>query len=76
MANCTIKIIGVQHSGLDISIIAKADSGATHHYWREQDKSVLTNMQDLKNGLHVRLPNDEQLAITSNGTLTLHADLS
>eukprot|EP00957_Ditylum_brightwellii_P202150 15328823-Ditylum_brightwellii.AAC.2 len=58
------------------TIVAKANSGATRHYWHEQDIAALRNIQHLTHGPHVKLPNNEQLRARINGTLDLHSDLS
>jgi hypothetical protein len=58
-----------------ILVMAKGDSAASHHYWREQDDHVL---QDIKNckGPAVLLPNGETIASTKKGRLPLSDNLS
>ena len=56
-------------------IIAKGDSGATSHYWRERDKSCLHKIKNAP-GPTVTLPNNTTITSTSCGRLPLHESLS
>ena len=56
-------------------IIAKGDSGATHHYWRSQDTSCIRNETDII-GPAVRLPNNTTIQVTRQGQLPLAPALS
>ena len=57
------------------TIIAKGDSGATSHYWREQDKKCLQNIE-ITPGPTVTLPNNTTITSTARGRLPLHDSLS
>ena len=56
-------------------VIAKGDSGATSHYWRERDKSCLQQIENAP-GPTVTLPNNSTITSTSRGKLPLHDSLS
>ena len=56
-------------------IIAKGDSGATHHYWRSQDTSCIRN-ETATIGPSVRLPNNATIQVTRQGLLPLAPALS
>ena len=56
-------------------IMAKGDSAASSHYWRDQDKAVLDNVKNCM-GPSVLLPNNERISSTSRGQLPLSSDLS
>ena len=55
--------------------MAKGDSAASSHYWRDQDKTVLNNIKNCI-GPSVLLPNNELISSTSRGQLPLSSDLS
>ena len=40
-------------------IKAKADSGASNHYWRPQDVDALSNIESTTTGPKVKLPNNK-----------------
>ena len=48
-------------------IVAKADSGASNHYWRPQDISALKNIRTTDTGPKVRLPNNEVIKANKAG---------
>ena len=52
------------------SIIAKADSGASRHYCREQDKHVMSNIRP-ESGNSVTLPNDDVIQTSETGHLPM-----
>ena len=56
-------------------VIAKADSGASKHYIRQQDMNCLTNVTK-KNGPTVYLPNMEAIQTTHVGLLPYKKSLS
>ena len=56
-------------------VMAKGDSAASHHYWREEDKKVLDNIESYS-GPSVLLPNNSTIAVTSKGQLALSSNLS
>ena len=56
-------------------VMAKGDSAASHHYWREEDKKVLDNIESYS-GPSVLLPNNSTIAVTSKGQLALSSTLS
>ena len=55
--------------------IAKADTGASNHYWRKSDKHILKNIKN-KTGPSVQLPNSEIIDSTAAGQLSLSPELS
>ena len=55
--------------------MAKGDSAASHHYWREEDKKVLNSIEK-HSGPEVLLPNNNTIAVTIQGLLSLSHNLS
>ena len=52
------------------TVIAKADSGASRHYFRKCDQHVLTNLnEDITTS--VQLPNNATINSTTSGTLPI-----
>ena len=49
--------------------IAKADTGASNHYWMKKDRNVLKNVT-LAPGPSVQLPNSELIHSTARGEIT------
>ena len=64
-------VTNIQNSLADpTTIIAKADSGASNHYWMIKDQSILNNLfQQL--GPTVFLPNNQSITSTAHGHLPL-----
>jgi hypothetical protein len=58
------------------TIIAKADSGASSHYFKQQDAQALSNLRPTRNGLNVLLPDSTTIQATHEGQLKLHPSLS
>ena len=59
----------------EVTIMAKGDSAASHHYRREEDKKVLNSI--LKHsGPELLLPNNNTIAVKSQGLTPLSPDLS
>ena len=56
-------------------VIAKGDSGASAHYWREQDKAILQNIHP-DTSVKVTLPNAEPISSTLKGTIPLTSKLT
>ena len=56
-------------------VIAKADSGATANYWREEDMKCLTNVKHVI-GPSVQLPNGNSIQANQEGYLHLSKDLN
>ena len=56
-------------------IIAKADSGASNSYWREEDKEILKNITRV-DGPSVTLPNNSTLKSNEEGDIPLSPLLS
>ena len=48
-------------------ITAKLDSGATNHYFQEEDKILLKNIRNVTNGQKTFLPNGTKLQTTQKG---------
>ena len=59
----------------NIACIAKADSGTSNHFWREQDQGVLSNIGH-ENGPSVKLPNATTINDTKVGYIPLSTHLS
>ena len=57
------------------AIIAKGDSAVSHHYWRNQDKEVLSDIRNIS-GPSVLLPNGEKISLTEEGIIPLSNKLS
>ena len=56
-------------------MIAKGDSAASSHYWREEDTDVLENIQP-SNGPTVRLPDNTAITANRKAVLPLMDNLS
>ena len=56
-------------------VIAKADSGASRHYIRDDDKSIL-NFRKKDLGPTVLLPNNDSMTSTESGILPLSGHLN
>ena len=55
--------------------IAKGDTGATSHYWTDNDKEILHNIKKIK-GPPVQLPDNTIISATEQGELHLSSLLS
>ena len=51
-------------------VLAKGDSAASRHYWREQGKLVLNEIQEFT-GPSALIPNGEKTSATKKGILPL-----
>ena len=58
------------------TIITKADSGASQHFFKHDDSDALNNCMPTMSGPYVRLPNDDIIQATHFGSLQLHPALS
>ena len=56
--------------------MAKADTGATKHYIKCEDESILTDIQPVVNGPEVKQPDCTTLKITKRGFLPFHPSLT
>jgi hypothetical protein len=56
--------------------VAKADSGASKHYWRMKDKHALSSLKAIQNGPQVQLPNKQTIQATDVGHLPFSTKLS
>ena len=54
-------------------ILAKGDSAAGHHYWRESDMKCFTDL--IKNTNSIILPNTTEIEPAQQGTLPLEKEL-
>ena len=52
-------------------IMAKADSGASKHYWRPQDFYALSNIKSTTTGPKVKLPNNKIIQANKTGIINL-----
>jgi hypothetical protein len=59
---------------LSNTIQAKADSGASHHYWRIQDCSTLSNITKNPFGPTVRLPDNTTIKASHQGTVNFNSN--
>ena len=57
------------------NIVAKGDSAASRHYWREEDEQCLKNITPYS-GPSVVLPDADTIAPTKKGTIPLSTKLS
>ena len=58
------------------SVVAKADSGASHHYFCPQDETVLKNLHSVNNSASVHLPDSTTIQSTHCGLLPITKNLS
>jgi hypothetical protein len=58
------------------AIIAKADSGVSNHYFKEQDAKAITNLRPTPWGPSVVLPDSTTIQATYSSQLLLHPNLS
>ena len=56
-------------------VIAKGDSAASQHYWRNQDKRCLSNINPCTSS-NVKLPNNEHISATKQGVINISNKLS
>ena len=56
-------------------VIAKGDSAASHHYWRQEDVNTLSNLRK-DTTAKVTLPNAEAIPSNLRGKLSLSSELS
>ena len=76
--NCYLStyVISLDQKNINLgTIIAKGDSAASHHYWRQQDKEVLSNLKNIS-GPSVLLPNGDKISSTEEGLIPLSPKLS
>ena len=52
-------------------IKAKANSGASNHYWRPQDIDALSNIESTTTGPKVKRPNNEIIQTNQTGIINL-----
>ena len=57
------------------NIIAKGNSAASKHYWKESDRSALSNIRPYS-GPSVTLPDADKIAPSNKGLLSLSSRLS
>ena len=58
------------------NVVAKADSGASKHYFTQNDKIALTSIKNVLNGPQVSLPNGTTVQASESGMIPLHSSLS
>ena len=63
-------------STIPTNVIAKADSGASRHYFTMKDKHALHKLKHLVQGPQVGLPNGTYVSATEAGHLPLHPTLT
>eukprot|EP00957_Ditylum_brightwellii_P011098 841172-Ditylum_brightwellii.AAC.1 len=57
-------------------MLAKADTGASRHYWTHPDIQGLTKVTPVIDGPMVTLPDSTVIQATHKGTISLHYSLS
>ena len=76
--NCHLftSVISPEQKHINLStIIAKGNSAASHRYWRQQDKEVLSNLKSIS-GPSFLLPNRNEISSTEEGLIPLSPKLS
>ena len=63
------------HTTSNICCVAKGDTGASHHYWMHDNKTVLSHIKN-STKISVRLPNSEVITSSQEGILPLSPLLS
>ena len=58
------------------TIIEKSDIGASNNYWRTEHMTVLTNVQNTRDGPTVQFPKNETMSTTRTGTIPLKRSLT
>ena len=58
------------------SVVIKADSGATNHYFRIEDINVLNKVQKMEHTKYVKLPNSSNIIVTHQGMLPFTNEIS
>ena len=58
------------------SVIVKADSGASNHYFRKKYLGALKNVKQMTSGPIVKLPDSSTIQSTKEGNIPLHSSLS
>ena len=67
----------IQKPGVTFSsVVAKADSGASCHYFRPQDAPILRQVQHIQTSPTVQLPDDTTITGNKKGLLPLSSSLS
>ena len=69
--NITSKTITKPSVAQTNSILLKADTGASRHYFRQQDAIILNNIKKVANGVKVHLLNNDILESNMTGTLPI-----
>ena len=63
------------HSTTNQTVVLKADSGVTNHYFKIDDMAVLNTVQKISHKKNVQLPNFTNISITHEGLLPLSNEL-
>ena len=58
------------------NVIAKADTGASKHYFKPTDATVITNVTPTTTSPEIQLPNNTTISATHIGTLPLSTKLT
>ena len=72
----TCSYVAPQLSSPHSPVTIKADTGATHHYFRTADKHLLQNISPTVSSKSVRLPNNTIIRATEQGRLPIHSSLN
>ena len=54
------------------SVIIKADTGASRHYFKIEDKHILQNIKKMDNPPGIQLPENTTITAVEQGSLFLH----
>ena len=57
------------------TIAIKADTGASQHYFKLEDRHLLTNVKPVTQSSNIHLPNNTCIQATEQGHATLHQSL-
>ena len=68
-------VLPILHLHPEDYVMAKGDSAASQHYWRQEDIECLHDIKKYT-GPTVKLPNNETITSTSQGNLAISNKLS
>ena len=63
-------------SKVNYTVVLKADSGATNHYFKKEDMTILNKVKKITHTKTVQLPNSTNIPVTHQGLLPLSNELS
>ena len=63
----TYNSFNAPHSTNNQTVVLKADSGATNHYFKLDNMTVLTKVQKISHKKNAKLPNSTSISVTHEG---------